>query len=181
LGNAFQTVRRLLDATAPPDAIKIRDQQAGDLGWVLHRHAVVYKEEFGYSDLFESYVCEGLTPFMKNYDPKRDRLWIGEMGRRRIGSVAVHHVLNCPGWAKLRWFLVEKEARGRGLGYRLLDTAIGFCKKAHYRGIFLWTVSDLDAARRLYERFGFKLTEESKTCPWAAWAHEQRWELRLEA
>ena len=181
LGNAFETIQRLLDSSARAATIMVRDQKAGDLGWVFQRHAVVYGEEFGYSPFFEAYVCDGLSPFMKNYDPKRDRLWIGEIGGRRVGSIAVHHVGNRAGWSKLRWFLVERETRGRGLGSELLDTAITFCRKAGYKGIFLWTVSDLDAARRLYERAGFKLAEETNGCAWAPWAREQRWELRLKA
>jgi len=179
LASAFGTIRRLLDKTSPAETIRIRDQRAGDLGWLLERHAIVYKQEFGYSDLFESYVCDGLAVFVKNYDAKRDRLWVGEMGVRRVGAIAVHHARDRVGWAKLRWFLVEREARKRGLGSLLLDKAIGFCKRARYKGIFLWTVSDLDAARRLYERTGFALADETKTCAWAPWAHEQCWELRL--
>ncbi|HYB84404.1 MAG TPA: GNAT family N-acetyltransferase, partial [archaeon] len=85
------------------------------------------------------------------------------------------------GWAKLRWFLVEREARGRGLGSKLLATALKFCQRAGYRGVFLWTVSDLDAARRLYERAGFKLARETGGCAWAPSAREQCWELRLRA
>ena len=179
LCNSLQTVQRLLDVSGRVDRITVCDERPGDLGWVFQRHAVVYRKEFGYSAVFESYVCDGLAPYMKGYDSSKDRLWIGEMGGRRVGSIAVHHVTNRPGWAKLRWFLVEKEARGKGLGLRLLRTAIGFCKKAGYRGIFLWTVSDLDAARRLYEGVGFQLVEEKEGCAWASWAHEQRWELRL--
>jgi len=182
LDNAFRTVRRLLDRTTTPETITIRGQKAGDLGWIFQRHAVVYGEEFSYNEIFESYVCDGLAPFMKNYNHEMDRLWIGEMVGRRVGSVAVHHDENRAGWAKLRWFLVENEARRRGLGTKLLDTAVTFCKKAGYKGIYLWTVSDLDAARRLYERIGFTLAEEkTKTCAWAPWAHEQRWELRLQS
>jgi DNA-binding MarR family transcriptional regulator/GNAT superfamily N-acetyltransferase len=180
LDRAFHTLQTLLGRDESADAIGIRGQRTGDLGWVFQRHAIVYPEEFHYSNVFESYVCEGLAPFMKNYDPKWDGLWVGEMGGRRVGSVAVQHV-NRAGWAKLRWFLVEREARGKGLGSRLLDTAIAFCKKAGYKGIFLWTVSDLHAARRLYERKGFTLAQETKSCAWAPWAHEQRWELRLRA
>jgi DNA-binding MarR family transcriptional regulator/GNAT superfamily N-acetyltransferase len=179
LSNSLQTVERLLHGSAQVERITVRHERPGDLGWVFERHAVVYRKEFGYSALFESYVCEGLAPYMKDYDSSRDGLWIGETGGRRVGSIAVHHVANRPGWAKLRWFLVEKEARSRGLGFKLLSTALVFCRKAGYKGIFLWTVSDLDAARRLYERAGFKLVEEKKTCAWAPWAREQRWELRL--
>src|SRR2546422_213294 len=153
----------------------------GDLGWSLHRQSVVYKTEFRYKDSFETYLCEGLAPYMRNYDPTRDRLWVGEASGRPVGCIAIHHVAERPRWAKLRWFLVEREARGKGLGTRLLSTAIAFSRRARYNGIFLWTVSDLDAARDLYEQGGFRLVEEKKGCVWAPWAREQRWELRFGA
>jgi GNAT superfamily N-acetyltransferase len=171
--------RRLIDPTKQKDAITIRPQRAGDLGWVLQRHAVIYKVEFGYSNLFEAYVCEGLANFVTNYNPKTDGLWIGEAASRRTGSVAVQHVSNPPHWAQLRWFLVEKHARREGLGSRLLTTAIAFCKKARYEGVFLWTVNDLIAARNIYQKFGFTLVREKQSCPWALWAREERWELRF--
>ena len=157
----------------------IREEQVGDLGWTFYRQAVVYREEFGYSPVFEKYVSEGLAPFLHNRDLKRDRLWVAEMDGEKVGFIAVHHADDRPSWAKLRWFLVEKEARGQGLGRALLERALAFCRDAGYKGIFLWTVSDLDGARRQYERAGLQLAEEKEGCEWAPWGKEQRWELRL--
>jgi DNA-binding MarR family transcriptional regulator/predicted N-acetyltransferase YhbS len=179
LRNALRVVHRLLDSEVPSERINIREQQVGDLGWAFYRQAAVYKDEFGYSQVFESHVCEGLFPYLKNYEPKRDRMWVGVAGDQTVGSITVHHVTDRPGWAQLRWFFVEKSFRGRGLGSRLLEGAVSFCKKAGYEGVFLWTVSDLDAARRVYQKAGFKLAEEKEECDWASWAREQRWELRL--
>jgi len=179
LQNTLRVVHRLLDSGVSPERISIREQQVGDLGWAFYRQAAVYKDEFGYSQIFESHVCEGLFPYLKNYEPKRDRMWVGLAGEQSIGFIAVHHVTDRPGWAQLRWFFVEKDFRGRGLGSRLLERAVSFSKKAGYVGVFLWTVSDLDAARRLYQKAGFKLVEEKEQCDWASWAREQRWELRL--
>ncbi len=179
LRNALRVVHRLLDSEVPPEPINIREQQIGDLGWAFYRQAAVYRDEFGYSQAFESHVCEGLFPYLKNYEPKRDRMWVGAMSEQPVGFIAVHHVADRPGWAQLRWFFVEKEFRGRGLGSRLLDRAVGFCKKAGYEGVFLWTVSDLNAASKLYQKTGFKLVEEKEECDWASWARKQRWELRL--
>lgn len=143
------------------------------------RQAEIYAEEFSYRPVFERYVCQGLAPFMENHDATRDRLWIAEEDDRRIGAIAVHHDER-PGWAKLRWFFVEKEARGTGLGRRLMDGAIRFCRQAGYAGILLWTVDDLHAARRVYEASGFRLAfQDDAPCPWAPWGHEQRWELEL--
>jgi len=179
LQNTLRVVHRLLDSGVSPERISIREHQVGDLGWAFYRQAAVYKDEFGYSQIFESHVCEGLFPYLKNYEPKRDRMWVGLAGEQSIGFIAVHHVTDRPGWAQLRWFFVEKDFRGRGLGSRLLERAVSFSKKAGYVGVFLWTVSDLDAARRLYQKAGFKLVEEKEQCDWASWAREQRWELRL--
>jgi DNA-binding MarR family transcriptional regulator/GNAT superfamily N-acetyltransferase len=179
LHNALRVVHRLLGSEIPAERINIREQQVGDLGWAFYRQAAVYSDEFGYSPIFESHVCEGLLPYLKNYDHERDRMWISVAGEQTVGFVAVVHVTGRPGWTQLRWFFVEKEFRGRGLGSQLLEKAVSFCKKAGYEGIFLWTVSDLDAARRLYQKAGFKLAEEKEECDWAPWAREQRWELRL--
>jgi DNA-binding MarR family transcriptional regulator/GNAT superfamily N-acetyltransferase len=183
LAGAMATIERLLgDAPArqePPPAPTLRGGRVGDAGWVLQRHALAYAEEFGYLPAFERYVSEGLPPFLRAFDPARDRLWVAELDGRPVGSVAIQHMEDRPGWAKLRWFLVEKEARGHGLGGRLLAEAIAFARAAGYVGILLWTVSDLAAARRLYERAGFALAEETDGCAWAPWAREQRWEMAL--
>lgn len=178
VAGAMAALERALGGS-PPE-IAVREGRAGDLGWVFHRHGAVYAEEFGYSDVFERYVSEGLPVFLRNRDPARDRLWIAQMDGRPVGSIAIHHVDDRPGWAKLRWFLVEEEARGHGLGKRLLDQAIAFSREAGYEGVFLWTVDDLHAARRQYERAGFSLAHQDEApCPWAPWGHEQRWEMRL--
>jgi len=179
LQKSLTVVQRLLDSEFPTEPIKVREQRVGDLGWALYRQVVAYKEEFGYSQVFESHFCEGLFPYLNNFEAKRDRMWVGMAGDQTVGFVAVHHVADRPGWAQLRWFFVEKNFRGRGLGSRLLEILVAFCRKVGYEGVFLWTVSDLDAARRLYQKFGFKLAEEKEECDWAPWAREQRWELRL--
>jgi DNA-binding MarR family transcriptional regulator/GNAT superfamily N-acetyltransferase len=165
-------------ATAPSPRLTLREERVGDLGWLFWRQAAVYAQEFGYSRVFERYVCDGLPAYLDHYDPGRDHLWVAELDGRPVGGIAVHHVDDRPGWAKLRWFLVEAEARGHGAGTRLLDQAVAFCRDAGYEGVFLWTVDDLAAARRLYQKAGFQLVEtDPDACPWAAWGHEQRWEL----
>lgn len=179
LQNALTVVHRLLDSEVPTERINVREQQVGDLGWAFYRQAVAYKDEFGYSQAFESHFCKGLFPYLNNFEAKRNRMWVGVAGDQTVGFVAVHHVADRSGWAQLRWFFVEKDFRGRGLGSWLLEILVSFCKKAGYEGVFLWTVSDLDAARRLYQKAGFKLAEEKEECDWAPWAREQRWELRL--
>ena len=159
---------------------RIRKGRVGDLGWMVHRQAVVYAKELGYSQVFERYLHEGTAVFLGKFDAKKDRIWVAEDAGRIGGFIAIQHDPDRRGWAKLRWFLVEKEARGHGLGRRLMHAAVSFSRKAGYKGILLWTVDDLHAARRLYEATGFQLAfQDPKPCPWAPWGHEQRWELPL--
>lgn len=158
----------------------MRAGRVGDLGWMLHRQAVVYATEFGYLPVFEKYLAEGIPPFLANFDPGRDRIWVAQEGAAILGFVALQHDPDRPGWGKLRWFLVEPASRGRGLGRRLLAALVRFARRAGYQGILLWTVDDLVAARRAYEAAGFVLAyQDPKPCRWAPWGHEQRWDLRL--
>lgn len=144
------------------------------------RHEVLYSQHLGYTAVFHDYVAKGMQAFLGAHDPARDRIWQAVRGDEVLGWVAIQHTDG--DLAQLRWFLVEAAARGQGLGARLLVGALAFARQAGYRGVFLWTVSDLPAARRLYEQAGFRLVEEhQEPCPWAPWAREQRWELDFAA
>ena len=59
----------------------------------------------------------------------------------------------------IKKMLREKpQARGLGIGKHLVDACIGFAREAGYRKVSLWTQKGLGAARRIYERFGFRAT-----------------------
>jgi GNAT superfamily N-acetyltransferase len=159
---------------------RIRRSRVGDLGWAFGRQAALYADEFGYLPVFEAYVARGLAPFLDGFDAARDRAWVAELDGRPVGFIAIQHDPDRRGWAKLRWYFVERQARGHGLGKRLLATALRFARRAGYRGVLLWTVDDLADARRQYERAGFDLAyQDPKPCAWAPWGHEQRWERVL--
>ncbi len=149
---------------------------------MLERHAIVYPDEFGYKPEFETYVVKSTIPFLERHDAMREALWIAELGGERVGSIAIHADSERPGWAKLRWVLLEKKARGMGLGKRLMSTALRFARKAGYKGVHLLTVDDLADARRLYAAFGFERTwVDPEPCPWAPWGREETWEVRFQA
>lgn len=161
-------------------ALRIRPRQAGDIGWACMRQAELYQAEFRYKPVFEDYVVRSFAPFVERFDAAQDALWVAELDGRRVGCVAIQHDATRPGWAQLRWYFVEADARGHGVGQALLDTALAFTRRAGYKAVWLWTVDDLAAARRQYERLGFKLVHtEREPCAWAPWSHEQRWELPL--
>jgi ribosomal protein S18 acetylase RimI-like enzyme len=159
------------------EAITLRtDLRPGDLGIIVWLHGTVYARERGFDSTFEAYVAAPLAEFVCSPSP-RQRLWIAERDGRIVGCVAI--VTAAPQAAQLRWFLVEPSARGCGLGRRLLDEALGFCRECGYAEVFLWTESALTAAARLYRAAGFRKTAEKPGRMWGVDLVEERYERTL--
>ena len=156
------------------------DLRPGDLGRVTELHGVVYAAEYRFDHTFEAYVAKTLGEFGQTLRPERDRLWLAERGDRLLGSIGI--IGRDQNAAQLRWFLVHLEVRGRGLGRRLLGEAVAFCRAAGYRSVYLWTVSPLTDAARLYTAAGFQKTEEKPVqALWGTMLAEQRYDLSLQA
>jgi GNAT superfamily N-acetyltransferase len=153
------------------------DLRPGDLGRVTELHGRLYAEEYGLSPIFEGYVAETLGEFGKRALPDRDRLWLAEIDGRLVGSVGI--VGREEGAAQLRWLLVAPEARGRGLGQRLLDDALAFCRATGRTSVYLWTISLLPTAARMYRAAGFRKTAEEGPSWWGREVTEERYDLTL--
>jgi DNA-binding MarR family transcriptional regulator/GNAT superfamily N-acetyltransferase len=169
LVDAMHTIEDVLDDGSERKrdsgpAYVLRSPQPGDLGWVVHRHGVLYAREYGYDEGFEALVAEIVGEFVENLDTTRARCWIAEKDGEVVGSVFV--VAKSKTVAKLRLLLVEPSARGLGIGRRLVEECVRFARQVGYRKMMLWTQSELGAARHLYQEAGFRVVERKRHNSW---------------
>jgi GNAT superfamily N-acetyltransferase len=144
-----------------PDEIQLRAfGEPGDLGWVIERHGLLYAREYGWDTDFENLVGRIAVEFAERHDGGRERGWIAELDGRPVGCVFC--VRGGEETARLRLLLVEPEARGHGVGRRLVGACLEFARAAGYQRMELWTNDVLVSARRIYEAEGFVLDAEER-------------------
>ncbi len=166
---------------AMKDDVKIVGYVPGAIGKIIEQHAVYFSKRFGFDYTFEVEIAHYLVGFMRHFQNYRDGLWVAISGKTVVGSVVIDGRNQQSEGIRLRLFLVDPNYHGQGIGRRLLQKAIDFCKSNGYEKIILWTFDGLAAARYLYLQFGFQLKEEREVDYWGCQLIEQKYELLLSA
>jgi GNAT superfamily N-acetyltransferase len=159
------------------DIIIRTELRSGDIGFITYMHGILYKKEYNYGVNFEAYVAQGLYEFYKNYNPQKDCIWIAEHNHKIIRSLLLMH--REKEVAQLRYFLLDPDYRGIGLGKKLANFYTDFLNKKNYKKIYLWTTDELFAAAHIYKQMEFKLTQEIESTTFGKLLKEQRYDLIL--
>ena len=158
------------------DEVRIRLLRPGDTGWIAER-LTVHAEEEGFDGSFGTLIAGILAEIEAHHDPAREAGWIAERDGRRLGCVFC--VAEDDTTARLRLMFLEPEARGLGLGRRLLEHCLAFARTRGYRRMVLLTQDTARAACALYRSAGFTVERERQVTVFGQPATEQHYGITL--
>ena len=178
LVSAMADIADVFGGEAGTGEVRLRGPRVGELGWLVHRQALLYSEQFGWNDEFEALIAGLYRDYRLMPETPPKRLWIAELQGGIAGSIYL-----CPGdepgVAKLRMLYVEPFARGRGIGRLLVDAVVAFARASGYARVTLWTQSSLIAARRIYKAAGFTRSAQASHHSFGQDLVGETWDLVL--
>ena len=162
-----------------PDIEIMNGYVPGSIGRVAELHGTYYHDAWDFGLFFEAMVATDLSGFLSRYDETRDGFWTASMNGRVEGHITIDGIHAEENGAHLRYFIVSDALRGKGIGSRLINTALAFCRQAGHKKVYLWTFEGLDPARHLYEKAGFRIVEQRTGSRWGTLVNEQLFKLQL--
>ncbi|KKB76776.1 hypothetical protein VW35_18290 [Devosia soli] len=174
-------MRRIEALLAEPDdpTLILRGPRIGEIGWLIHRQAVLYNLEQGWNSEFETLITRIYADYEAAPGTPAKNLWIAEVDGEVAGSVFMLPSSESEDTAQLRMLYVEPMFRGRGIGGRLVAECIAFARTSGYRRMMLWTQDCLSSARAIYQKAGFTLAKEERHTLFGADLNGQYWVLEL--
>lgn len=153
--------------------VSIRSYRPGDPSLVCYFYYKLYEQQYKFNGSVEEYFIRGMAELFDH--PDGNQLWVAQKDDKIVGSIAI--IKKGAHEAQLRWFGVDMAIQGMGIGNKLLETAMDFCKEHNYTDVILWTIDILKPARHLYGKHGFVMTETKPNSEWADYEIlEEKWE-----
>lgn len=146
----------------------------GLVGGVAALHGTLYENIVNFGSTFEAKVASGIAEFMPRISNPKNNIWYVKEDNQILASITIDGEDLGNNIAHLRWFIVDTSLQSKGIGSLLLSKALNFCDQNKFSEVHLWTFKGLNAARKLYERNGFILTEEYPDDHWGAEVLEQK-------
>ncbi|WP_434643954.1 GNAT family N-acetyltransferase [Klebsiella sp. I138] len=175
---ALAKCREVQIPAATKNVAIVTGYRPGMIGRIAQMHGEYYARHHGFGHFFEGKVASGLAEFSTRLGAECNQIWLAVLDGKIVGSVAIDGEDLGGNEAHLRWFILDDSCRGSGVGRRLLTEAMAFCDRRGFSAVQLWTFSGLNAARALYESFGFTLHKEWQGDQWGMMMTEQQFSRR---
>lgn len=156
----------------------VEGYQTGMIGDIAAMHARTHAALVGFDHTFESLVSSAMSEFVQRINKPINNSWNLLEGDKIVGSISIDGEDLGSKVAHLRWFILSEHLRGEGIGKALLQKALEHCDKHDFKETQLWTLKGLEAARQLYEKFGFELVDEYIGEQWGKAVTEQKFVRR---
>lgn len=116
-----------------------------------------YADDLGV-DLCFQHFDEELAGLPGDYAPPRGALLMAVIDGKLAGCCALRPLdtADYPNAAEMKRLFVRPPFRGIGLGRQLAEAALDAARQGGYGCVLLDTLSDMEAARALYEDLGFE-------------------------
>jgi GNAT superfamily N-acetyltransferase len=160
----------------PGNNVSLSAYRPGAIGKITEMHALYYHRHWNFGQFFERRVATEMSAFLETFLASRDGFWLAVRSGRILGAVALDGSRAEQEGAHLRWFIVDEDQQGDGIGGMLLREALAFSDRRGYGRVYLWTFAGLEAARHLYEENGFRLCQELRDDQWGVPMTEQMFE-----
>lgn len=148
----------------------------GLMSRIIEMQAKYFHKFWSFGLEYEINLATKLAVFMSDYNPEKDLLLYALTEDKVIGSIIINGSKKKDGEAQLRWFIMDDDYIGYGVGAKLMDKALEFCDEKKFSKVFLLTFKGLEMARNLYERHGFHLVHEKEDKKWGPLLVEEYYE-----
>ena len=138
----------LIDTITSADSHRLDDVRE-----IFHEYAASLGVDLAFQD-FERELQE----LPGEYSPPRGALLIATLEEVVAGCCALRPLdaVDYPNAAEMKRLYVRKAFRGFGLGRQLAERCLDAAREAGYTCVLLDTLSDMEAARALYDELGFE-------------------------